>query len=58
MAKKVSKNQRTNRGKQSVPNNTAKIVYAFKTQKGTYAFKDYLVKLDKVEEELERAKQS
>lgn len=48
---KVSKNQRTDRGKGSVATRMAKIVVAQKKENGQYRFKQKMVSLDDVRQE-------
>lgn len=56
MAKKVSKNQRTDRGKNAVANKMAKIVVAEKKPNGQYSFRQKMVALDDVQAELKSAR--
>jgi hypothetical protein len=55
MAKKVSKNQRTDRSKNTVANRMAKIVIAEKKENGQYRFKSKMVQVDDVQNELKAA---
>ncbi len=55
MAKKVSKNQRTDRSKNTVSNRMAKIVVAEKKENGQYRFKQKMVLADNVQNELKAA---
>ena len=55
MAKKVSKNQRTDRSKNTVANRMAKIVVAEKKPNGQYRFKQKMVMADDVQNELKAA---
>ena len=56
MAKKVSKNQRTDRGKNTVQVNMAKVVVAEKKENGQYSFRQKMVPLDQVQDELKAAR--
>jgi len=56
MAKKVSKNQRTDRGKNRQENRMAKIVVSVKKENGQYAYVNKFVSLDNVQEELKAAR--
>lgn len=56
MAKKVSKNQRTDRGKNANDKKVAKIVVAEKKPNGQYRFVQKIVPLDEVQGELSAAK--
>ena len=56
MAKKVSKNQRTDRGKNTVTVNMAKIVVAEKKENGQYSFRQKMVPLDNVQAEMKAAR--
>lgn len=56
MAKKVSKNQRTDRGKNTVTVNMAKIVVAEKKENGQYSFRQKMVPLDTVQAEMKAAR--
>ena len=56
MAKKVSKNQRTNRGAGADARSMAKIVVAAKKQNGHYEFRSKMVDADQVQDELKAAK--
>lgn len=55
MAKKVSKNQRTNRGKADDHKSMAKIVIAEKKENGQYRFRQKMVEVDNLQEELKAA---
>ena len=55
MAKKVSKNQRTDRSKNTVANRMAKIVVAEKKENGQYRFKSKMVQVDEVQNALKAA---
>lgn len=52
MAKKVSKNQRTNRGAGAGAKNMAKLIVASKKQNGHYEFRQKMVDATQVQEEL------
>lgn len=54
MAKKVSKNQRTNRGQVEVKQ-MAKIIVASKKQNGQFEFRSKMVEADNVQDELKTA---
>ena len=54
MAKKVSKNQRTNRGGQDAKQ-MAKIIVASKKQNGQFEFRSKMVEADAVQDELKAA---
>ena len=56
MAKKVSKNQRTDRGKNTQRKRVAKMVMAEKKPNGQYRFVQKIVELDSVQDELKAAK--
>ncbi|MDX1546442.1 MAG: hypothetical protein R3247_05610 [Rhodothermales bacterium] len=56
MAKKVSKNQRTDRGKNTVTVNMAKIVVAEKKANGQYSFRQRMVNVDDVQKEIQAAR--
>lgn len=56
MAKKVSKNQRTDRGRNIQRKRVAKMVVAEKKPNGQYRFVQKIVDLDNVQEELKTAK--
>ncbi len=56
MAKKVSKNQRTDRGKNSVAVKMAKVVVAEKKANGQYSFRQKMVPVDQVQNELSGAR--
>ena len=56
MAKKVSKNQRTDRGKNKQQVKVAKVVVAEKKPNGQYRFVQKMVELDNVQNELNAAK--
>lgn len=55
MAKKVSKNQRTDRMKNVVQNKMAKIVVAERKENGQYRFRQKMVIADDVQAELKAA---
>lgn len=55
MAKKVSKNQRTARGQNVNVKNMAKIVVAEKNENGHYSFRQKMVPVDRVQDELKAA---
>jgi hypothetical protein len=57
MAKKVSKNQRTNRGGGDTKQ-MAKIIVAMKKQNGNYEFRSRMVETSQVEAELKAARAS
>ena len=56
MAKKVSKNQRTNRGAGQEAKQMAKIIVASKKQNGQFEFRSRMVAADAVQDELKAAK--
>ena len=56
MAKKVNKNQRTDRLKNRQENKMAKIVVAEKKENGQYRFRQKMVTLDAVKDELSAAR--
>jgi hypothetical protein len=56
MAKKVSKNQRTDRGKNTQRKRVAKMIVAEKKPNGQYRFVQKIVELDNVQNELNAAK--
>ena len=56
MAKKVSKNQRTNRGAGAEQKQMAKIVMASKKANGQFEFRTKMVEADQVNDELAAAK--
>ncbi|MEM8598520.1 MAG: hypothetical protein AAGF99_01255 [Bacteroidota bacterium] len=56
MAKKVSKNQRTNRGAGADAKQMAKIIVAAKKQNGSYEFRTKMVEASQVKDELAAAK--
>lgn len=56
MAKKVSKNQRTNRGADANQRNMAKVIMASKKQNGHYEFRQKMVEASQVQEELKAAR--
>jgi hypothetical protein len=56
MAKKVSKNQRTDRGKNTEAVKMAKIVVSEKKANGQYAFRYKMVNINNVQEELDAAR--
>ena len=55
MAKKVSKNQRTNRGG-APQKQMAKIIFSSKKQNGEFEFRTKMVETDQVQDELKAAK--
>jgi len=57
MAKKVSKNQRTNRGAVEAKQ-MAKIIVASKKQNGQFEFRSKMVEADTVQDELKAAQAS
>jgi hypothetical protein len=56
MAKKVSKNQRTNRGAGADAKQMAKIIVASKKQNGHFEFRSKMVEASQVEAELKAAR--
>lgn len=56
MAKKVSKNQRTDRGRGIEAKKMAKVVMAVKKDNGQYSFRNKVVELDMVQDELKAAR--
>ena len=56
MAKKVSKNQRTDRGRNTQQKRVAKMIVAEKKPNGQYRFVQKMVELDDVQNELNQAK--
>ena len=56
MAKKVSKNQRTDRGKNANAKKMAKIVVAEKKPNGQYRFRQKMVNVDDVQAELQASR--
>ena len=56
MAKKVSKNQRTDRGKNKQSKKVAKIVVAEKKPNGQYRFVQKIVPVEEVQAELKASK--
>lgn len=56
MAKKVSKNQRTNRGADANQKNMAKVIMASKKQNGHYEFRQKMVETSQVQDELKAAR--
>jgi len=56
MAKKVSKNQRTNRGAGAEQRTMAKVIVAAKKQNGQYEFRSKMVDSTQVQEELQAAR--
>jgi hypothetical protein len=56
MAKRVSKNQRTNRIQNSQGKDMAKIVTAVKKENGHYSFRQKMVPVDEVQDELKAAR--
>ncbi|WP_198948837.1 hypothetical protein [Rubrivirga sp. SAORIC476] len=55
MAKKVSKNQRTNRGAGQEAKQMAKIIVASKKQNGQFEFRSKMVEASTVQDELKAA---
>ncbi|WP_420456349.1 hypothetical protein [Rubrivirga sp.] len=55
MAKKVSKNQRTNRGAGQEAKQMAKIIVASKKQNGQFEFRSKMVEAGNVQDELKAA---
>ncbi|MFK7844093.1 MAG: hypothetical protein AB8G77_02240 [Rhodothermales bacterium] len=58
MAKKVSKNQRTDRGLNTQRKRVAKMIVAEKKPNGQYRFVQKMVELDDVQNQLNAAKSS
>lgn len=58
MAKKVSKNQRTNRGANQDAKQMAKIITAVKKDNGHHEFRSRMVEVSDVQAELKAAKQA
>ena len=56
MAKKVSKNQRTNRGAGQEAKQMAKIIVASKKQNGNFEFRTKMVEASNVQDELQAAR--
>jgi hypothetical protein len=56
MAKKVSKNQRTNRGADASAKQMAKVIVASKKQNGQFEFRSKMVEASQVQDELKAAK--
>ena len=56
MAKKVSKNQRTNRGAGAEQKSMAKIIVASKKDNGQFEFRTKMVEAGQVQDELKAAK--
>ena len=56
MAKKVSKNQRTNRGAGQEAKQMAKIIVASKKDNGQFEFRSKMVEASTVQDELKAAK--
>jgi len=56
MAKKVSKNQRTNRGADVDAKQMAKVIIAAKKGNGHFEFRSRMVEVGQVQEELKAAK--
>lgn len=56
MAKKVSKNQRTNRGAGVEAKQMAKVIVASKKQNGQFEFRSKMVEAGQVQDELRAAK--
>ncbi|HET6569735.1 MAG TPA: hypothetical protein VFG50_17350 [Rhodothermales bacterium] len=53
---KISKNQRTDRGKARKDNKMAKIVVAEKKENGQFRFREKIVNMDNVQNELKAAR--
>ena len=58
MAKKVSKNQRTNRGADAADKPMAKVIVANKKTNGQFEFRSKMVELSQVQDELKAARAS
>lgn len=56
MAKKVSKNQRTNRGADAGHRSMAKVIMASKKRNGHYEFRQKMVEASQVQDELKAAR--
>lgn len=56
MAKRVSKNQRTNRGADTSQKSMAKVIMASKKQNGHYEFRQKMVEASQVQDELKAAR--
>lgn len=56
MAKKVSKNQRTNRGAGAEAKQMAKVIVASKKLNGQFEFRSKMVEASQVQDELKSAK--
>ena len=56
MAKKVSKNQRTDRVKGGAVKNMARVVVAEKNENGSYSFRQKMVPVDEVQDVLKGAR--
>lgn len=56
MAKRVSKNQRTNRGADASQKSMAKVIMASKKQNGHYEFRQKMVEASQVQDELKAAR--
>ena len=56
MAKKVSKNQRTNRGAGQEAKQMAKIIVASKKDNGAFEFRSKMVEASEVQQELKEAR--
>ncbi len=56
MAKKVSKNQRTNRGAGNEAKQMAKVIVASKKQNGQFEFRSKMVEVGQVQDELKAAR--
>lgn len=56
MAKKVSKNQRTDRGKNAATKNMVKIVVSEKKPNGNYRFRYKMVEAENLQQELKAAR--
>ena len=58
MAKKISKNQRTNRGADTDVKQMAKVIIAAKKGNGHFEFRTKMVEVGEVQDELKAAKAS
>lgn len=56
MAKKVSKNQRTDRGKNTQNKKMAKILVAEKKPNGQFSYREKMVDLENIQQELAAAR--
>ncbi|MEM1126759.1 MAG: hypothetical protein AAGI71_08925 [Bacteroidota bacterium] len=56
MAKKVNKNQRTNRGRNANHKDMAKVVVAVKKKNGQYSFRQKMVEVGNVKDEIAAAR--